>query len=67
MSQSKEISDKMANRLWTARHKNNLTMAQVARKIGVSRTQLHRFFGEDRRNFSLENYHKLWRFAYYDD
>ncbi|WP_255360199.1 MULTISPECIES: hypothetical protein [Fructobacillus] len=42
-------------------------MAQVARKTGVSRTQLHRFYGEDRRNFSLANYHKLWRFAYYDD
>ncbi|CAK1254839.1 unnamed protein product [Fructobacillus tropaeoli] len=64
---SKEISDKMANRLWTARHKNNLTLGQVARKTGVSRTQLNRFFGEGRRNVSDTTYQKLWRFAYYDE
>ncbi|CAK1254588.1 unnamed protein product [Fructobacillus tropaeoli] len=64
---SKKISDKMANRLWTARRSTKLTDSQLAEKLDISKTQIKRFYGENRRNFSDKTYQKLWRFAYYDD
>jgi ribosome-binding protein aMBF1 (putative translation factor) len=64
---AKEISDKMANRLWKARRSTTLADSQLAKKIGISKTQIRRFYGENRRNFSDTNYQKLWRFAYYGD
>ncbi|CAK1245137.1 unnamed protein product [Fructobacillus evanidus] len=64
---TKEISDKMDNRLWTARRSTTLADSQLAKKIGISKTQIRRFYGENRRNFSDTNCQKLWRFAYYGD
>ncbi|CAK1227402.1 unnamed protein product [Fructobacillus tropaeoli] len=64
---SREISDKMANRLWTARRSTKLADSQLAKEIDVSKSQIRRIFGEGRLNVSDTTYEKLRQFAYYDD
>ncbi|CAK1255101.1 helix-turn-helix transcriptional regulator [Fructobacillus cardui] len=64
---TREISDKMADRLRTVRKEHNMSLTDLVISTEVSKTQLIRFYTSDRRIFTEETFEKLWRFAYYYD
>lgn len=64
---TREISDKMADRLRAVRKEHGMNLTDLVISTEVSKTQLIRFYTSDRRIFTEETYEKLWRFAYYYD
>lgn len=64
---TREISDKMADRLRAVRKEHNMSLTDLVISTEVSKTQLIRFYTSDRRIFTEETFEKLWRFAYYYD
>lgn len=62
---TREISDKMADRLRAVRKEHNMSLTDLVISTEVSKTQLIRFYTSDHRIFTEETFEKLWRFAYY--